>query len=82
LLDEKDCLICADTKPYSDFPVLLLSDDCTHLPQTCLDCVQIHIRTIMESKTWHAKVVTCPECNSPIAYNEVQLYADKATFQR
>ncbi|KAK5652952.1 hypothetical protein OQA88_9431 [Cercophora sp. LCS_1] len=79
--EEKDCIICTESKPTTSFPLLCVSRDCNHAPETCLDCLQRHIKTAIEDKAWHAKVVTCPECNSPMGYNEVQSHADRATFE-
>ncbi len=65
-----------------DFPLLPVSRDCNHRPKTCLACLQQWIRAAMTDKAWHDRVVTCPECSSALEYNEVQRFADRATFAK
>ena len=79
--EDKDCIVCAESKEAASFPVSSVSRACNHVPQTCLDCLQRYIKTAVDEKAWHARVVTCPECNSAMEYHEVQIYADRATFQ-
>ncbi|KAM7189501.1 hypothetical protein V8F20_010129 [Naviculisporaceae sp. PSN 640] len=80
--ETKDCAICADTKPLHEFPLLCVSQECDHPPETCLECIKTHIRTAVNDKVWHARVVTCPQCDRPMEYNEVQEYSDPATFAK
>lgn len=80
--EEKDCAICASSKMRTDFPFLPVSRGCNHRPGTCLACLQRWIHAAVTDKAWHDQVVTCPECNSAMEYNEVQLYADQATFAK
>ncbi|KAK3372590.1 hypothetical protein B0H63DRAFT_551323 [Podospora didyma] len=80
--EEKDCVICADSKPLNEFPLLCVSKNCNHSPDACLDCIQRQLRMAMEDKIWCADVVTCSQCNASLEYNEVQLYADRATFEK
>lgn len=79
--EERDCVICVESKGVASFPVLSASRDCNHAPGACLACLQQHIKIAIDEKAWHGRVVTCPECNSAMAYDEVRLYADRATFE-
>ncbi|KAJ2896838.1 hypothetical protein MKZ38_005137 [Zalerion maritima] len=80
--DTRECAICADEKLNHLFPSKSLTDECIHIPNTCLECLETHIRTRMGDELWHAKVITCPECLSPLEYDEIRQYADPATFER
>lgn len=81
--DEKDCAICIETLPLAFFPLLRVSSLCDHAPSACLVCLRTHIRTTVTSKAWRgADVVTCPECNSAMDYNEVQRHADRDIFAK
>ena len=66
----------------ADFPLLPVSRGCDHRPGTCLACLQRWIETALTDKAWHDRVVTCPECSSAMEYNEVQRFADRATFAK
>jgi len=81
VVEERDCIICVETKGTASFPVLPVSPSCNHAPETCLDCLQRHIKTAVNEKAWHARVVTCPQCNSAMEYDKVQMYANRATFE-
>jgi len=79
--EERDCAICVESKGIASFPILSASRDCNHAPGACLACLQQHIKIAIDEKAWHGRVVTCPECNSAMTYDEVRLYADRATFE-
>ncbi|KAK0620822.1 hypothetical protein B0T14DRAFT_481918 [Immersiella caudata] len=79
---ERDCVVCAESKGKSSFPLSSVSNNCNHPPATCLECLQRHIKIAIDEKAWHARVVTCPECNSGMEYDEVRLYADSKTFKK
>jgi len=81
IVEERDCIICAETKPSTDFPLLSASRNCSHSPQTCLSCLQRHIKTAIADKAWHPRVATCPECSCAMDYDEVRMHADRATFE-
>ncbi|KAK0634033.1 hypothetical protein B0T14DRAFT_508265 [Immersiella caudata] len=81
LEEEKECVICAETKQPGGFPLLCASSRCNHPPETCRSCLRQHIRTALADKAWHSRVVTCPECNNPMEYDEVRMHADRATFE-
>jgi hypothetical protein len=78
----KDCIVCADEKAITAFPLHALTDGCTHPPNTCLDCVKMQIKTELSSKVFHEQVVGCPECKSPLSRDDIQQFADSATFTR
>ena len=66
----------------ADFPLQPVSRGCAHKPGTCLACLQHWIQVAVTDKAWHDRVVTCPECNSAMEYNQVQQFADRATFAK
>jgi len=78
----KECIICAESKPALQFPQRAVTGSCSHPVQSCNDCVQTHIRTEMNTKLWHSKVVKCPECRADLEYADVERLADKTTFAK
>jgi hypothetical protein len=78
---ERDCATCVESKGIASFPDLSASRDCNHASAACLACLRQPIKIAIDEKAWHGRVVTCPECNSTMAYDEVRLYADRVTFE-
>ncbi|KAL8287973.1 hypothetical protein RB597_000186 [Gaeumannomyces tritici] len=86
----RDCVVCADTLPASRFPALAVTRRCAHPPRACLRCVAASIAADLaarlQSWDYNAKnnntngggggSVRCPECAAPLAYDDVQLFAD------
>lgn len=76
----QDCNVCAESKPFLSFPIISVSGQCDHPPQTCLECVATSIRTEFASKRWNQ--IHCPECRGLMEYEDVEAYADKTTFAK
>jgi hypothetical protein len=77
----KDCIVCAEDKSWARFPENSPTTRCKHDPNTCLDCIEKHIKTELEDKIFHEKIVRCPECSEPLDTSEVQKHADPGTFE-
>ncbi|OHW89606.1 RING finger domain-containing protein [Colletotrichum incanum] len=76
----RECPICAETRDPSSFPVLSVTPTCTHPPEACLDCLQMSIKSDLNSKLWTE--IRCPECRELLEYVDIQKYADEETFAR
>ncbi|KAL8377881.1 hypothetical protein RB595_008526 [Gaeumannomyces hyphopodioides] len=74
----RDCAVCADTLPASRFPALAVTRRCAHPPRACLRCVAASVAADLAARPWGATggSVRCPECASPLAYDDVQAFAD------
>jgi len=81
-LDRRDCEVCTETKTPGQFPRYAVSGNCLHPPNTCLDCMRTHIKTELASNVFHDNVVRCPECGESLSLQDIQMYADAATFTR
>ncbi|KAM5351868.1 hypothetical protein ACJ41O_004591 [Fusarium nematophilum] len=77
---DRECLVCADTKPVGAFPRFSITSACTHAPGTCLDCVQLSIESDLNSKLWTE--IRCPECRELLEYADIQRFANSQTFTR
>ncbi|KAH6622637.1 hypothetical protein F5144DRAFT_335312 [Chaetomium tenue] len=80
LSGDRDCIICTDTKPVSEFPTAAITKACTHEPTTCLVCVATSIRTDLSNRLWNE--IKCPECRELLEYDDVQRFADEETKER
>ncbi|KAL2197022.1 hypothetical protein P885DRAFT_36033 [Corynascus similis CBS 632.67] len=80
LSGDRECIICTDTKPVSDFPAVAITKACAHEPTTCLACVATSIRTDLNSRLWNE--IKCPECRATLEYDDVQRFADEETKER
>jgi hypothetical protein len=76
----KDCMICVERKSWERFPETSPTAKCQHAPNTCLQCIEKHIKTQLESKIFHEKIIRCPECSEILDPTEVQKFADIKTF--
>ncbi|SPO03343.1 uncharacterized protein DNG_06025 [Cephalotrichum gorgonifer] len=77
---DRECIICADTKPPLDFPQTSVTATCNHPPEACLECMRMSIKTDLDTKIWTE--IQCPECPATLEYADVQQYADEETFSR
>ncbi|KAK4148600.1 hypothetical protein C8A00DRAFT_19598, partial [Chaetomidium leptoderma] len=80
LSGERECIICTDTKPVSEFPTAAITKACDHEPTTCLLCVATSIQTDLNNRLWNE--IKCPECRATLEYDDVQRFADDATKDR
>ncbi|KAL7927805.1 hypothetical protein ACQKWADRAFT_277901 [Trichoderma austrokoningii] len=78
--DDRDCLVCADTKEEILFPRFSPTASCAHSPNTCLECLERSIRSDLSGKIWTD--IRCPECRQLLDYTDIQRYADEETFKR
>jgi hypothetical protein len=76
----KDCMICVERKSWERFPETSPTAKCKHATNTCLQCIEKHIKTQLESKIFHEKIIRCPECSEILDTTEVQKFADTKTF--
>lgn len=76
----KECQICCETKHINLFPHTTDTSDCRCLSDTCLICLQEHMKTQMHSKEWKEGSVTCPVCNRSLTHQEIEDYADGETL--
>jgi hypothetical protein len=79
---EKECVVCTDTKAMRYFPQQSITEKCVHFPSTCLDCLRTHIKTEIDNKAWSDQAVLCPECREPLRHDDVQDFADAASFTK
>ncbi|KAL2179715.1 uncharacterized protein P884DRAFT_282941 [Thermothelomyces heterothallicus CBS 202.75] len=77
---ERECIVCTDTKPVSEFPTVGITKACNHEPATCLACVATSIRTDLNTRLWNE--IKCPECRETLEYDDVQRFADEETKER
>lgn len=80
LSGDRECIICTDTKPVSEFPTAAITKTCNHEPTTCLVCVATSIRTDLNNRLWNE--IKCPECRETLEYDDVQRFADDETKER
>lgn len=76
----KECQVCFDTKHTDLFPHTTEASGCRCLSDSCLLCLQQHMKTQMSSKEWKEGSLTCPTCNRSLTHQEIEEYADGATL--
>jgi len=80
-LHTKDCVVCVEEKSLIRFPAQGPTSQCEHEPNTCLDCLEIHIKTQLGSNAFRENLIKCPECSKALSAAEVQKYADPSTAE-
>lgn len=76
----KECQICFETKHTDLYPQPTDAGGCGCLPDACLACLQEHIKTQMSTKEWREGSITCPMCNRPLVFQQIEEYADGETL--
>jgi hypothetical protein len=77
----RECMICIESKSWEHFPENSPSAKCQHVPNTCLECLETHIKTQLESEIFHEKIIRCPECSVILDSTEIQKFSDSKTFE-
>lgn len=76
----KECQICFDTKHTDLYPRTTEASGCRCLSDACLACLQEHIKTQMNTREWREGSITCPVCNRPLVFQQIEEYADGETL--
>lgn len=74
------CIICTDDFSATLKPPMWISVSCLHKPSVCCGCLAMWIKSDLESKIWNQ--LTCPECKTLLAYEDIQRLADPETFAK
>lgn len=80
LIESHECTVCFEMKEGTAFPDAPLTGACKHRPSTCLDCIRSCIRCDLATKLWSE--VACPECESWLAPDALQRYADDESWRK
>ncbi|KAK6448156.1 hypothetical protein ACSS6W_003014 [Trichoderma asperelloides] len=75
-----ECIVCGDFKEPEDFSSSLITQECKHVPTTCLECLRSTLRSELERKHWEA--IKCPQCSAIFKYQDIQKFADDETKRK
>lgn len=78
----RECRVCIEPKHTDLYPRTTEASACRCLSDACLVCLREHIKTQLSSKEWNEGSITCPVCNRPLDFQEVEEYADGETFSK
>jgi hypothetical protein len=75
----RQCLVCSDSFPVAELPMLA---ECKHLPHTCSTCYAGWIAAQLQGSSWTE--ARCPEstCYTKMTYSEIQQNAAVEIFQQ
>ncbi|KAH7058886.1 hypothetical protein B0J12DRAFT_594604 [Macrophomina phaseolina] len=81
LLSYGDCVVCGESKPYTEFPDSTVLQ-CQHQWTICKDCVRHWVAVELDGKGWD--YIKCPEfgCTTSLNHSDMSRLADSATFER
>jgi hypothetical protein len=78
---EKECDICAEVKPVSEFHEGKITPRCKHYSSIiCKDCLGRDIDYQLATKVWHT--LSCTFCRSTMPTDLVQQYIDSDRFEK
>ncbi|TVY82727.1 E3 ubiquitin-protein ligase [Lachnellula suecica] len=77
---ETSCVACAEDFSTEVVRSGATTQECTHLPNICQNCVSTWIQSKLDSNSWNT--IQCPECSVLMAYQDIKRVADLATFSR
>jgi hypothetical protein len=78
--EEKECVVCADTRPLHKFPSRLPTTACKHGIDVCRKCLRTWIASEFDSKTWDE--INCPICPARMLYRDMWEFAPKDVVKR
>jgi hypothetical protein len=76
----RDCKICGESR--LEFHFVPATFDCQHQVDYCSLCLQAWISSSLDDRGWDS--IRCPatECRSTLKTEEIQVHADRETFER
>jgi hypothetical protein len=77
---EKECDICAEVKPVSEFHQGKITPRCKHYSDICKDCLGRDIDVQLATKVWHT--LSCAFCRSTMPTDLVQQYIQPDQFEK
>lgn len=79
LLVRRECSICADEQPTTNFAVENLTSSCTHEITACTTCITAHLETQIRDKPWDQ--ITCIMCSAIVSFDSVRKFASADAFE-
>lgn len=76
---EVECVVCAESSPARDFPMLLA---CTHNPEVCRGCFLEWLNQQLDSKSWERLGCPVSDCDNAITHEDVKRLAPEEVFTR
>ena len=77
---QRECAVCTETLPVTEFPASTVTSSCAHSVRTCKRCIADSIHAELERKQWTD--VACPECDTALSFEDVKEYAAQLDFER
>lgn len=74
------CVVCFEALNTATTPIRRIASSCDHEPLMCTACLAQSITSQLESRIWNQ--IGCPMCNVGLSYEDVQVFASKAAFER
>jgi hypothetical protein len=78
--EEKECVVCTDTRPLHKFPSRLPTTACKHGIDVCRKCLRTWIASEFDSKIWNE--INCPICPARMQYRDMWEFAPKDVVKR
>ena len=76
----KECSVCTETRPLSQFPERPPTERCEHDIDTCYYCLRTWINCEFTTKMWNE--IDCPSCRARLQYDDVKDFALRDVFLR
>jgi hypothetical protein len=75
--EDRDCSVCAETRPIEDFTGL---HGCTHDPDVCNECIGQWLENEVGSTAVNFIPCSSTDCDFRVSYEDVDAYASDEVF--
>lgn len=77
----RQCIVCLDQHPISDFPVMITSD-CQHVSNICREGIQNTINAGLTERDWDKIRCPVPDCTAIFQHHDMRVHLSDKDFQR
>lgn len=79
-VEAPQCNVCYETLDANNTPQQRITSTCQHEPDVCSQCLTTSINTQFSDNVWDQ--IQCPTCRERLGYHDMQIFAEKQTFER
>jgi hypothetical protein len=80
ITEQKECVVCSDTRPLQKFPSRPPTAACKHDCDVCRRCLRTWIASEFSTKMWNE--IDCPVCPARMRYRDIWEFAPKDVAKR
>lgn len=79
-IEGPQCVVCYQQLKPTNRIQRKITSGCDHEPDVCKECLIVSIKIQFRDKMWDQ--IECPSCPQRLSHHDMQLFADKDTFNK